>query len=163
MASPPSHGTQRPDPPVLLTPPPGAVVTVGPVVLDWADTSCATWYGAVVRQSLGQKATVYRKSGLVTSQAVVPPVARGTYIWSAWAWAAAAQWRAPLPCNSASPCLFLSERPGTTAPPMHWLLPPRASVAGQGIKCWCVWKETISTGKSAWRPPVSKAVCAPGL
>jgi hypothetical protein len=75
--------TKVPDPPVLLSPRRGAVVTVGPVVLDWADTRCATSYRVRVQRSSRPQATVYQKDGLSISQDVVPPVARGKYAWSA--------------------------------------------------------------------------------
>ncbi len=80
---PPPSCTQIPNPPVLLTPPAGEVMAVGPVLLDWADTCCATSYRSLVRRDSRRKATVYQKDGLSTSQDVVPSLARGMYYWSA--------------------------------------------------------------------------------
>jgi len=74
--------TQIPDPPVLLTPPAEAVVTVGPVLLDWADVSCATSYRVLIRRGPRRKATVYQRDRLLISQDVIPLLARGTYYWS---------------------------------------------------------------------------------
>lgn len=75
--------TRIPDPPVLLTPPAGAVMSVGPVLLDWADTNCAASYRVLVRRGPRQKATVYQKDWLLTSQDVVPFLAKSMYYWSA--------------------------------------------------------------------------------
>ena len=78
----PSTCTQSPAAPVLLTPPSGAVVKVGAVTIDWADTTCATSYNVLVRRLLTSTSGVYQKAGLTKSQDVIPTLPKRSYYWS---------------------------------------------------------------------------------
>jgi len=78
----PSTCTQSPAAPVLLTPPSGAVVKVGPVTIDWADTTCATSYNVLVRRLPSSTSAVYQKAGLTKSQDVIPTLPKRSYYWS---------------------------------------------------------------------------------
>jgi hypothetical protein len=88
-----------PAPPALNTPLANATLSVGPVPIDWADTTCATSYNVVVRRTLRRKSVIYQKSGLTSSQDVIPTLARGTYYWSVTACNA-------FGCQSAAPRAF---------------------------------------------------------
>ena len=74
--------TQRPSTPTLNTPLANAILPVGAVLLDWADTTCATSYNVVVQRTSPRKSTVYQKTGLTASQTTTPSLSRGTYQWS---------------------------------------------------------------------------------
>lgn len=74
--------TTAPDAPALNTPLANSVLSVGPLPIDWADTTCATSYNVIVRRSLRRRSIAYQKTGLATSQDVVATLPRGTYYWS---------------------------------------------------------------------------------
>ncbi|MBM4256923.1 MAG: hypothetical protein FJ147_13630 [Deltaproteobacteria bacterium] len=78
----PAPCTTTPDPAALNTPLANATLSIGPVPIDWADTSCATSYNVTVRRSLRRKTTVYSQTGLTVSQGVIPTLPSGTYYWS---------------------------------------------------------------------------------
>ncbi len=81
---PPPTCTQKPAAPVLTAPLSGATVPAGPVLLDWANTTCATSYRATVRKLVNSTSYVYStRAGLTVSQTKVSILLKGKYAWTA--------------------------------------------------------------------------------